>query len=240
MITCTNINYRKSADNICDASLGNMMFKIAGIIGIATKNGYTFGFPQWINQSFFVNPLPPAVGSFKKKKIPGTILDIDFGFNGFDYPDNIDLNGEFGSWKYFQHCDDFVRHYFTLKPQCDPYKDTILVHYRDYGLPGWHDLTDYYKKAIRKLPKKRVIVITDNIDTAFKATGLDCEYTSNSPIMDLYLLTQADYLVMGNSTFSWWGAYLSKAKTVAPKSWYAGPLKGAPTKDLYLPNWILV
>ena len=47
-------------------------------------------------------------------------------------------------------------------------------------------------------------------------------------------------MVMANSTFSWWGAWLSKAMTVAPLDWYDGVLKDAPKDDLYHPSWILV
>jgi len=51
---------------------GNQMWTIAGVIGIATKNGLPFGFPKWVNNDaaliggerdemgqYFVNPLPP-------------------------------------------------------------------------------------------------------------------------------------------------------------------------------------
>lgn len=243
MITNSHINYRVGAGKVGDSSLGNMLFKIAGPIGIATKKGYSFGFPKWVNQEHFETQLPVFDRNLRKVKVQGINIDgynIDFGFKGFEYPDDIDLNGEFGSWKYFAHCDDLIRQYFTLKYKCEPIKDTIIMHYRYYNLPGWVNLTSYYKEALKKLPSKPVLVVTDNIDEAYKSIGINCDYTSNSPIMDFYLLCHADYMVMANSTFSWWGAYLSKAMTVAPLDWYAGVLKNAPKEDLYLPNWILV
>jgi hypothetical protein len=244
MLTNTHINYRLKAGNKNDSSLGNMLFAIAGIIGIATKNGYSYGFPAWVNQEYFVNPLPKTNINLRKSKVQPDFAGFDFGFRGFDFPDNIDLQGEFGSWKYFQYCEGLIRHYFTLKPQCRIYKDCILIHYRDYktnGYNGWADLgREYYLEALKRLPDKKIIVVTDNIDVAYNAIGLDCEYTSNTAIVDFYLLCNADYLIMANSTFSWWGAWLSKAITIAPKNWYDGELKGAPTKDKYLPNWIVI
>ena len=242
MITNSYINYRNPAGEIGDSSLGNMLFKIAGIIGIATNNGYNYGFPEWVNQQYFVNPLPKFTGQLKKRTIQGNFLNIDFGFMGFDYPDNIDLNGEFGTEQYFSHCEGLIRHYFEVKPQCEPIKDTIMMHYRDYkGNTSWNNLgRDYYEKALSKMPDKRVVVVTDNIDVAFNQLGGKYEYTSNSPIVDFYLLANADYLVMANSTFSWWGAWLSKAFTVAPKDWYSGVLKDAPIKHIYLSNWLIV
>lgn len=243
MITNSLINYRKAAENIGDASLGNMMFKIAGIIGIATKKGYQYGFPEWVNQKYFVNHLPGNTKSLRKMKVPGTDVNgynIDFGFKGFDYPDNIDLNGEFGSWKYFEHCEDLIRYYFQIIPQCKP-MDYIICHYRNYNNPAWHSLdAEYYRKAVKCFKKKPVLIVTDNIEVAKSVLGEKYFYTSNSPIVDFYILATAKELIMANSTFSWWAAYLSGADTVTPSMWYSGVLADAPTDDLYLPKWTVI
>lgn len=240
MLTNSYINYRK-ADGVVDASLGNRLFRIAGVIGIATKNGYQYGFPRWQNQEFFVNPLPLFEGYVKPLRIPANFKGYDFGFTGFNYPDNRNIEGEFGSHKYFEHCADLIRHYFSLKPQCEPVNDRIIIHYRNYPKQmSWYALGEaYYKAAIKKLPKKPLLVVTDNIDEAYKATGLKCDYTSNNVITDFYLLCNADYIVIANSTFSWWGAWLSQAMTVAPRNWFTGEFKDAPI-DLYLPNWTII
>lgn len=244
MLTNTTINQsnsRNEAGIVGDSSIGNRMLRIAGIIGIATKNGYQYAFPRWINQRYFVNPLPYRLFFPPKMKIPPTYMGYDFGFRGFDFPDNVDLDGEFGSWKYFEHCEDLIRHYFTFDDLCEPFKDCILVHYRDYkGNPGWNELSDYYFKALNLFPKKRVIVVTDNIEKARAVLGDDFEYTSNSPIIDLYLLSQADYLIMANSTFSWWAGILTKGEVIAPKDWFGPLLKDAPTEDLYYPKWTVI
>jgi hypothetical protein len=47
-----------------------------------------------------------------------------------------------------------------------------------------------------------------------------------------------DYHIIANSSFSWWGSWLSNSKkTIAPKKWFSGELKVKDTVDLYLPNW---
>lgn len=243
MISATPHNYENKADQPVDCSFGNVLFTLAGVIGTAIKNGYSFGFSKWVNQEFFSNPLPRAdVSQLKPYALNQNYKGFDVGFHGFDIPDNRMISGYFGSWKYFEHCEDSIRMYFTMKQLCNPIKDTIMVHYRDYkGNPNMSALgRQYYEKAISMFPDRRVIVVTDNIEKAFKVLGDNYEYTSNTPILDFYLLTQADYLVMSNSTFSWWGAWLSRAKTVAPLDWYQGEFKDCPTKDLYYKGWNLI
>ena len=228
---------RLRADQKCDCSLGNMMFFIAGTIGIALKNGYSFGFPKWNNNEFFVNELP------EREQQDYTRLDIDWGFNGFDIPDGVSLFGWLQSEKYFEHCEGVIRYYLTPKRLIIPIKDTILIHYRAYpgSLSNIFILLqkDYYRAALAELPDKRVLVITDNVTQAKTVLGDDYEYVSNTPIEDFVLLANADYLVMSNSSFSWWGAYLSKAKTVAPNQWF-NPSLGQDQKDMYCKDWIRI
>ena len=244
MITTSLLSNGRKVEEAGDCSFGNVLFRIASVIGIATMNGYSYGFDNWPAQKYFVNKLPVCKQVFKLVKMPVTFELYDFGFCGFNFRDNANYQGYLGSWKYFEHCKEIIRYYFDMEPICEPYRDRILVHYRDYkggGHKSWTYLDrDYYIEALKHLPKKKVIVVTDNIQAAYDAIGLDCEYTCNSPIEDFYLLSHADYLVMGNSTFSWWGSWLSDCPTVAPLNWYAGTLKNAPTKDLFYPKWKMI
>lgn len=240
MITFRNewFSNRPKADIRGDNTFGNILFFIASTIGIATKNGYSYGFPEWNNQEYFVNPLPKVeVGNY----IP---IDIPEGnFNGFNIPDNTSIWGYMQSEKYFEHCKDLIRYYFTLKKVAIPFKDSILIHCRNYAPQylqmGFNNMTrDYYLSALKHFPDRRIIVITDDIEKAYNTINEDFEYTSNSPIIDFYLLAHADYLIGSNSTFSWWGAWLSGAKAVFPSNWFPGlPVK---TDDVNCKNWTLI
>jgi len=245
MISAQPHNYYKLADQPVDSSLGNVLFVIAGIIGIASKKRYSFAFPEWPNNRFFKHRLPvirdpKRLRTFSMKK---NYKGFDVGFLGFDnIPDNVMIDGYLGSEKYFDHCKESVRTLLTMKDLCDPLGDCIIIHYRDYaGNPSFFNLRkNYYMEALKKFPDKKVVVITDNIKKAKLEFQEDFYYTSNSPILDFYLLTKAKYLIMSNSTFSWWGAWLSRAQTVAPLNWYSKEWADCPKQDLYCKEWDLI
>ena len=78
----------------------------------------------------------------------------------------------------------------------------------------------YYEEAKQKIleynPNVRFIVVTDDIDeAASRFVGYDI--VSTSIAYDFSLLVQAQYLIICNSTFSWWAAWLSNAIVIAPQ-----------------------
>jgi len=253
MITTSQLsNSNNKLNSAGDSALGNILFRIASIIGIATKNGYEYGFPEWKHQEYFINPLPKLN---EKSKYPAyqmekNIYCADVGFKGFAIPDNVEIFGYLGSYKYFDHCKDLVKYYLTPR-DIDKYlgfdfAEYVIIHYRDY--PGgnhsvFHYLDNsYYTKALELFPNKKVLVITDNISAAKNIIKLDCEYLSQSIIEDFYVLSKAKNLIMANSTFSWWGSYLSGAKTVAPRRWFKDNSINVEyiIPDVYCSEWKLI
>ena len=241
MITFRNewFSNRPKADQKGDVTFGNILFFIAGTIGIAMKNGYAYGFPYWHNSEYFVNPLPPVVpGNYQNVEIP------EGNFLGFDIPDNSSIWGYMQSDKYFAHCEDLIRHYFTLKDFGEnPYKDCVLIHCRNYAPEhlaiGFTNMSrEYYMAALKHFPDRKVVVITDNIENARNIIKEDFEYVSNSPILDFWTLTKAEYIIGSNSTFSWWCAWLSRAKAVFPLYWHPGLPIG--TADINCKYWITI
>jgi len=241
MITFRNewFSNRPKADIRGDNTFGNILFFIASTIGIAVKNGYSYGFPTWNNQEYFVHPLPKVLaGSYTKIEIP------EGNFLGFDIPDNSSIWGYMQSEKYFEHCKELIRYYFTLKYRGkSPYKDCILIHCRNYAQQyldmGFNNMTkDYYIKALKHFPDKKVVVITDDLQKAKDTIKEDFEYVSSTPIDDFYLMTKAKYFIGSNSSFSWWVAWLSEAKAVFPLHWFPGlPVD---TRDVACKNWIQI
>ena len=139
-------------------------------------------------------------------------------------------------------------------------KPTVSIHIRrgDYTLPQNQVLNiiddDYYIEALSKnfLPINdyNFIIFSNDIEYAkahlegdnayfVEPKGIDSYSYTTSEKDDLALLSLCDHHIITNSTYSWWGAYLSKSpnkKIVCPTNW----LKGSSfmNGNHFPPNWI--
>lgn len=124
-------------------------------------------------------------------------------------------------------------------------KTTISLHIRG----GDYDLLarlpkEYYFKAIYYIKKKteinKIVVFTDDIDWSLALLNIEgLEFVnhnigSNSHL-DMYLMSKAKNLIIANSTFSYWSAYLNKNADIiiSPKFWFSQQEK---SKKKYYPT----
>jgi hypothetical protein len=103
-------------------------------------------------------------------------------------------------------------------------QNTIAVHVRgdDYSELGRLQ-PEYYSKAITKLRElnevDNIIVFTNDEELTKSVMG-ELAYTivdnnsGNRSFIDMYLMSNASHLVIANSTFSWWAAYLNTTAQV--------------------------
>jgi hypothetical protein len=95
---------------------------------------------------------------------------------------------------------------------------------------------NYFKTKVKN--PKFLIWSNDfyNLDKYFNNNFLFVNNSnSNKDLTDLYLLTQCKYFIISPSTFSWWGAWLSKRKNkicVRPKN-----LNVSNNKDFWPKDW---
>jgi hypothetical protein len=176
--------------------------------------------------------------------------------------DNMEIFGYFQSEKYFKHrkseiCKEFAfKNWIVYNANLirNEYSDEcISVHIRlgDY-LKQQHNhpicSQDYYKKAFDILPKnKTILLFSDNLPMARNLLGfIDniVPINTNCKFTDMALMNMCEYHVIANSSFSWWGAWLSNSKTViAPEKWHGsnsdyGIPKAWPS--IYCENWIVI
>jgi len=109
---------------------------------------------------------------------------------------------------------------------------------------------DYYKEALTHFDDDRqVIIFTDDIEWCknqqmFKGDRFLISETEDN-VYDLCLLTLCEDYIIANSSFSWWGAWLSQnpnAKVIAPKRWFGttGYTAKNNTEDLVPDRWIRI
>ncbi len=143
-------------------------------------------------------------------------------------PRKIRLLGNFQRYEYFNRLQDSIRHWFYFRPPSCPYdpryRDVLLNIRRGYDF--WaNDATlslDYYHQALRQLP---------DVGTVFVCgTGLDDQvrlslseyspvYYEATPAEHFGFIKRFNRIILSNSTFAWWAAFLSDASEIlGPRS----------------------
>ena len=182
----------------------------------------------------------------------------------FDHcPDHVSLQGYFQTEKYFKHIEHQIRDEFTfvddiLKP-CKEMIRTIdnplALHVRrgDYVINSENHFNlplEYYEAALKHFDDDRnVIVFSDDSKWCHEQSIFDddrfiiSENTDNR--VDLCLMSLCNDFIIANSTYSWWGAWLSSnknKKVIAPVQWFGktGYTKDHDTKDLIPETWMRI
>lgn len=121
--------------------------------------------------------------------------------------------------------------------------DQVSIHVRrgDYVKnPFYVDLskTDYYERAMDQFPGEEFLVFSDDIDWCKQQKIFDhCEFSEgNTEVEDMNLMASCKGHIVANSSFSWWAAYISGRKTVAPKAWHPDGVE----RTKLLPEWIVL
>lgn len=181
------------------------------------------------------------------------IKDDESSFNPsiLNLPDDVYLDGYWQSEKYFKDKEGLIREEYVLKAPLSKESediskeilgsDAVAIHIRrtDYvtnqkNQSVYENLDlDYYHRALGELAKKasqpRLFIFSDDIEWVrehFKP-GFDITYMDFNGVErnyeDLYLMSLCKHHIIANSSFSWWGAWLSQSQdklVFAPKRWY--------------------
>jgi hypothetical protein len=248
--------------------LGNQMFQIMAAYSLSREvnEDLYFDFDKCFtpNQGFTSSRYVKNLFKNLKKDDNSKHNHKIYRQNGFDYKEipkekNLLLIGDFQSEKYFEKYKNEIGGVFNLDENKMSYmKDYVSklsnnqkmtsIHVRrgDYlTKPNYHPTQsiEYYKTSIDLIGDSNFIFISDDIkwckENIYGENIFYSEFTNE--IDDLYLMMMCDNNILSNSSFSWWGSYLSpyQNKIIAPKLWFGvdGPQD---TQDIYNKNWIII
>ena len=174
-------------------------------------------------------------------------------------PDWVDIRGFFQTEKYFKHIRDEIKKDFTFRDEIiNPCKemvsgidDPISLHIRrtDYITNSNHSTLelDYYESALSNFDSDAtILVFSDDPDWCNQQELFSDDRfmiaEGNSGYVDMCLMTLCSGHIIANSSFSWWGAWLSDSKqVVAPCQWFAlSDNDSKDTKDIYCEGWKVI
>lgn len=223
--------------------LGNQMFQAATTLAYAWDNNLDPVFPKTTDMNCtrkksYVDTVLRKLN--RPDKINGSFLlykEPKYSYSELPVGGkNIYLHGYFQSWKYFDHHRSKIIEMFeptegiqqiVQKYDCD---DAVSVHVRrgdylhlqehHYNLP-----LSYYEEALKKIPTKKMLVFSDDIEWCKKQSLFaGATFVEEEDFVSIYVMSKCKHHVIANSSFSWWGAYLSETDGVkiAPMNWF-GP-----------------
>ena len=222
--------------------MGNQMFQYTVCRIAALKNNFNFHIPSIGQPSTEGIHIKDIFTDLDLGKIDGSIFrrfnedhtTQTYNPEIFNLPDNTLLWGFFQTPKYFNGYEDIVRSWFNI-PLNEKSKEILerynpekycYIHVRgtDYkNHSHWFLSKDYYQKSIDYVksvnPEISFLIITDDIDES-KNLFPDIDCVSNDMITDFSVLLNSKHIIITNSTFSWWAAWLKNKETIiAPNNW---------------------
>ena len=198
-----------------------------------------------------------------------TIYENGFKYNALCPPPvpNIKLSGYFQSSLYFSEVKGEIRDHFQPPPELLERASKAL---KEVGItePGWigaHVRRGDYLKAAdyhmvcgqeyfkgaraeldKRLGKKGICWITEDPEWVYKnlySSG-DKIISSGDPLIDFTCLQLFKDLILSNSSYSWWAAYInpkdySDRYICAPNRWF-GPAGPQDCSTIFEPEWLLI
>jgi len=135
------------------------------------------------------------------------------------------IHGFFQRMDYYEPHKDKIKKWFKMKDVVRPpyaKNDIVLVIRKGSDFSPWELPLCYYDQAINSLSNVgRVYACGVNIDEKVKnhLSKYKPIYFNGSPIESFQFIGFFNRIIIPNSTFAWWAAYLSDAKEiVAPRS----------------------
>lgn len=110
---------------------------------------------------------------------------------------------------------------------------------------------DYYRRAAeivcKRINSPQFLVFSDDIEWCRRNVDLDgavfVERKNGTAVDDMALAAQCRHIILANSTFSWWCAWLRAVGdgiTIAPERWFRDELLNQETSELCPSSWMRI
>jgi len=242
---------------ILQGGLGNQMFQISTAYSLAKDNGDDFAINYGIphiglqkSQLYYKDNI------FKKIKSTGVFPVVkynepSFSFKQIPYANNMCIHGYFQTERYFEKYKEDINSMFEFPESVKDKVDAFLENYKNVYKVGIHyrrgDYVkykniytclgkEYYDEAKKLINKGKIVYLNCSDDFNSVEFNIEGEIVKmDSELEDMYLLSQCDSIIMSNSSFAWWGAWLGKNKDVIvmPEKWF-GPDGEKQYQDIYI------
>lgn len=203
---------------------------------------------NWIDSFYFRKLIHKAIKFFPNK----TFTQYDFqplAQIDKEIENNLVLDGYFQSAQFFEGYEDLIKNNFKIKKKyikefekrfAKLYKENkiLVINYRLGDYVNWGNDSlggknlvlplDYYKNALAKIAdidSFKIILVTDEKQVAKEHFSFiqNIEVFSEGAIIDFQLIKNSHTIIIANSTFSWWAAYLSRtAKRILAPEFFVG------------------
>lgn len=191
-------------------------------------------------------------------------IDIDRRVRYVPVPENVDnffADGYYVSEKYFSKIREILLKEITLKNESDAFKEmkmkilsakkSLMVHARrtDHLANKTFTLIDetYYERALEEFDENSEIFgFSDNAEWLENTLNRKVTMVSGKGFKDyeeLLLMSYGTNFIIANSTYSWWGAWLSTQKDkkiVILKKWYRSIFWWRANRDVEFGGWIRI
>jgi len=175
--------------------------------------------------------------------------------------------GYFQSEKYFLDYENIIRQDFSYQSDLSLYDPEVLAAVRSPGSTAIQfrrgDYVtnpaanrsmgvcpiEFYERAVEYIESRQkhlqLLVFSDDIKWCKENVKFDnaifVERKGGSPVDDMFIAANCDNIILANSTFSWWCAWLNKKPhkiVVAPQQWFREKTLNELTYDLIPESWV--
>jgi len=243
--------------------IGNIFFQLAALWTFAKDNNDELclinideAIVNLIN--YPSNPIPHAeVFKYVFNRFPnitGNIankIEHPFTYSPIPYKPEHEYIGYFQCEKYFNHRRNDILNLLkpdeSFIPSIQKYSHlfgNISLHVRRGNYVGWSVFDvitkQYYLNALSILPKDmKVLVFSNDLNWCRQQfIGDRFVFIDEIDYISIYLMSKMNHHIIANSSFSWWGAWLSEYKNkvvIGPKTWFGAMFDGS---DIIPSNWI--